>query len=230
MLNTKKQCINAIEIIARALGDLNEQVVYVGGEVAGLYVDDPAVPEIRPTKDVDIVVEVASLFQLEELRQKLAARGIHPARDEKVICRFTYRNTLLNIMGTREIGWAPANPWFQEGFKHAQIHSLDSIKIKIMPLAYYLAAKFAAFRNRGNDPRFSHDFEDIVYILDNRTTFLPILESDEDVKSFLVSEFKSIFVSETLQEAILAHLEPPTQTKRYEKLVRKLQKIIGDLK
>ena len=55
MLNTKVQSIEAIKRIARALGVLNDQIVYVGGAVAGLYADDPGAQEVRPTKDVDIV-------------------------------------------------------------------------------------------------------------------------------------------------------------------------------
>ena len=231
MLHTKAQCIKAIETIARALGDLNDHVVYVGGAVAGLYIDDPGAPEARPTKDIDIVVEIASTYHLEELRQKLAERGIHFASDEKVVCRFTYQNILLDVMGTKEVGWAPANPWFKDGFVHAHVYCLDEVDIKIMPLSYYLAAKFTAFKNRGGDPRTSHDFEDVVYILDNRTTLVAdILESDDNVKSFLISEFNAMLTDAILQEAVLAHLEPATQTERYEMLVRKLQKIINGLK
>ncbi len=230
VLHTKAQCTQAIEAIAYALGDLNDQVVYVGGAVAGLYVDDPGAPEVRPTRDVDIVVEIASAHHLEELRQKLAKRGIHFASDENVICRFTYQNIPLDVMATKEIGWAPANPWFHKGFKSAQIHRLGNIQIKIMPLAYYLAAKLVAFKDRGGDPRSSHDFEDVVYILDNRTTLVAdILESDDDVKSFLISEFNAVLRDASLREAVLAHLEPATQTERYEMLVGKLQKIIDGL-
>ncbi len=231
MLRTKSQCIKAIETIANALGDLNDQVVYVGGAVVGLYVDEPGAPEARPTKDIDIVVEIASAYQLEVFRQKLAERGIQFTSDEKVVCHFTYQNILLDVMATKEIGWAPANPWFQNGFKSAQIHRLGNVQIKIMLLAYYLAAKLTAFKNRGGDPRTSHDFEDVVYILDNRTTLIAdILESDDDVKFFLISEFNAMLTDAILQEAVLAHLELATQTERYEMLVRKLQKIIDGLK
>ncbi len=36
----------------------------------------------------------------------------------------------------------------------------------------FLATKFEAFKDRGGDYRTSHDFEDIVYVLDNRTTIV----------------------------------------------------------
>ena len=38
-----------IKIIARALGELNEQVIYVGGATVGLYINDPAADDVRPT-------------------------------------------------------------------------------------------------------------------------------------------------------------------------------------
>lgn len=44
----------ATEKIASALGDLNDQVVFVGGAVVSLYIDDLAADDARPTKDIDI--------------------------------------------------------------------------------------------------------------------------------------------------------------------------------
>jgi len=38
--------------IAKALGDLNNEVVFVGGTMVSLYIDDPAAEDIRPTKDM----------------------------------------------------------------------------------------------------------------------------------------------------------------------------------
>jgi hypothetical protein len=39
-----------IKKIALALGELNEQVIYVGGATVGLYINDPAADDVRPTK------------------------------------------------------------------------------------------------------------------------------------------------------------------------------------
>ncbi len=54
-----------IKKIAVALGDLNERVMYVGGAVVSLYINDPAADDVRPTKDIDISLEIASLGELE---------------------------------------------------------------------------------------------------------------------------------------------------------------------
>jgi len=50
--------------IATALGPLNEQVVYVGGAVVSLYIDDPSANDVRPTKDLDLTMKIASLSEL----------------------------------------------------------------------------------------------------------------------------------------------------------------------
>jgi predicted nucleotidyltransferase len=226
MLQNRSQILNAIKTVALAFGELNEKIVFVGGAVIGLYADDPGAPEVRPTKDIDIVLEITSLLELENLREKFAGRGIKIAKDEKILCRFTYRNIILDVMSTKEVGWAPSNPWFCEGFKHLEGYTLDNVTINLLPVAFYLASKFVAYTARGADPRTSHDFEDIIYILDNRKTWVKdILESDPSVKSFIIDQFKDLRDDVFLQEAVLAHLEPATQIERFEMLFEKLEEI-----
>lgn len=48
--------IRQLKVIAVGLGDLRNDVVFVGGSVAELYADDPAATDIRPTMDVDCVI------------------------------------------------------------------------------------------------------------------------------------------------------------------------------
>jgi hypothetical protein len=52
--------VELLELAAVALGDLLDEVVFVGGATVGLWITDPAAPAPRPTKDVDVIVEVTS--------------------------------------------------------------------------------------------------------------------------------------------------------------------------
>ena len=54
----------AIEIVAAALDDLREEVMFLGGAIAGLLVTSPEAPPPRLTDDVDIVVDVATYAEL----------------------------------------------------------------------------------------------------------------------------------------------------------------------
>ena len=227
MLHNKSQIINAIKTVANALADLNDKCIYVGGAVTGLYADDPLAPKVRPTKDIDIVLEIRSTLELEKLRQKLAERDIHFAREEKVICRFKHQNILIDVMATKEVGWAPANPWFEEGFKHLINYKRSRVEIKLLSFDYFLATKFSAFHSRGNDPRISHDFEDIVYLLDNRLDLIrDIANSTGNVKKYFLNEFRTLIDKSDFHEAILGHLEPGTQNERFKLLIDELNKIL----
>ncbi len=227
MRPTQQSIIEAIEKVAEALDDLKEEVAVVGGAVVGLYADGPAAPDVRPTKDVDLVFEIANYKELRGLEKKLVARGFKHAKDEKVLCRFQYENILVDIMATKEVRWAPANPWFESGFKQLINYTLKKTTIKILPFAYFLATKISAFLDRGKDPRVDPDFEDIVYLLDNRSTFVTdILESDEDVRSYLISELKALLNDVSLQEAVQGHLEPAKQTERFKMIIDKIVKVV----
>ena len=49
-----------LQTVANGLGELKDEMVFVGGVVAELYADNPAASEIRPTIDVDCVIEISS--------------------------------------------------------------------------------------------------------------------------------------------------------------------------
>jgi predicted nucleotidyltransferase len=225
----KNSIINrkVIKKVAIALKELNESVVYVGGAVVSLYINDPAADDIRPTKDIDISLEIASLADLEKLRVELTQKGFVQSAEENTVCRFKYDDVLVDVMGTKPVGWAPGDIWFERGFPYKQKTEIEGIGIYILPLPHYLAAKFSAYHDRGNiDPRTSHDFEDITYVLDNQTNLVEIIaSSQDDVKEFLKAEFKEILKNEALQEAMLAHLFYETQTARFERIISTLNEI-----
>jgi len=219
--------LGVIRRIARALGSLNEKVVYVGGAVVSLYINDPAADDVRPTKDIDIFLQIASLGELESLRQQLIDKGFKQTSEDDVICRFRYDDIKVDVMAARSIGWAPANPWFEPGLAHLETREMEEMTIRLLPLSYFIATKYSAFKNRGSkDPRTSHDFEDITYILDNRTDLTTeILAAPEDVLVYLRGAFHEILTDPVIQEALLANLYYETQSERFKMIVEKLHQI-----
>lgn len=220
----------ATKEVAKALGDLNDYVVFVGGAVVSLYIDDPAADDVRPTKDVDLSFEVLTVGQLEQLREELNKRGFTQSHEDKVVCRFRLEDKKVDVMSTHPVGWAPANRWFKPGFEQAFSVKLDDIEIKIMPFVYFLAAKFDAFKGRGGtDARMSHDFEDIVYLL-NYTSNIPelIKSACDEVKLYLLSCFKEIVDSEKLQEAVISHLYYEEQQERRRIILDRLKETLGN--
>lgn len=216
--------------IALALGDINNRVVYVGGAVVSYYIDDTSAEDIRPTKDIDIFLEIMSLGELEKLRILLIQKGFYQTAEDNVICRFRFEDIKIDVMATCPIGWAPANPWFNAGIDSVITIDIDNIPVKILSLPYFLATKFSAFFDRGMlDPRTSHDFEDIVYLL-NYTSYLKssVLNSDSKVQSFLKQAFIEILKSSIMQEAIIGNLYSENQMFRFNRIIDLLKDITNN--
>lgn len=64
-----------IELVAEALGDLITEVVFLGGSVSGLLVDEPARGEVRQTEDVDIIVDIATKAAYYQFSDLLRGQG-----------------------------------------------------------------------------------------------------------------------------------------------------------
>jgi len=216
--------------IARALGELNSQVVFVGGAMVSLYIDDPSAEDIRPTKDIDLTFQITTVSQLEELRQTLNGKGFHEHADSDVICRFTFEDLLVDVMSTQTIGWAPGNRWFEGGFNKAIIVRLEDVEVQILPLPYFLASKMDAFFDRGmKDLYASHDFEDIVYIFNYTTTVVEqILSIDNDaVKNYLINSIRKILENEQIMNAMPGHLYFDGVDERMKIIISKMNAIVN---
>lgn len=61
--------------VAEALGDLREQVTFVGGCATALLLTDPAAAPVRATQDVDAIVAVISLAEYRRVGAALRKRG-----------------------------------------------------------------------------------------------------------------------------------------------------------
>ena len=177
----------ALQAVARALGPLRERVVFVGGTTAGLYTTIPSAPESRPTEDVDCIIEVAPLSAYYEIEQELRGLQFRNDLESSVICRWRYEELIVDIMPIEESILGFSNSWYSEGFAHAIQFTLpDGTNIRILTAIYFLATKLAALKNRGmGDLRLSQDWEDIVYVLDNR----PSLAQEVDTSAPAVKAY-----------------------------------------
>lgn len=68
--------VQLLEIVAARLGKpMLDKLVFVGGSVAGLLITDPMQPAIRPTDDVDLIVQVTGRQGYYALEDDLRALG-----------------------------------------------------------------------------------------------------------------------------------------------------------
>jgi len=220
--------LGVVAEIAQALGDLNESVVFVGGAVVSIYADDPAADEVRPTQDVDLTLKLLD-FSQRELDAKLAERGFHPDIQGRAICTYKYNDIAVDIMASTDSMRGPTNRWYSIGSDSIQKIQIEEVLIQILSAACYLATKFEAYNHRGNgDYRTSHDFEDIIYVIDNRTTIVEeVRVADKRIRDFLKSEFRKILNTPYAEEILSAHVHPLILEKRYPILLEKINDMLA---
>ena len=202
--------IDMLQIVANGLQEIKNDLVFVGGAVAELYANDPASSDIRPTTDIDCLIELSSRKEYLKLEEKLRAKGFtNDTSRGASICSWIFRNIKVDIMPTDEKILGFSNQWYLEGIENKIIKALpDGTEIFIFPPHYYLGAKFEAHKSRGgNDLRQSHDFEDLVYILDNCLDLLNgINNSNDGIREYIKNEcqnlLKNIAVTEGIESAL----------------------------
>jgi predicted nucleotidyltransferase len=225
----KNQTINlkVVEKVAISLEELNKDVIYVGGAVVSLYVTDEGAEQPRPTKDIDISVQISTYSQMDELREKLAKKKIYPASSENVMYRYSYEDILIDFIPFEETPLGPTNSWLKPGFEKAYLVAIGEVEIKILPVSLFLATKWEAFKSRGNDPRTSHDFEDLIYIIDNNKEVVEdVRNANKDVQDFLREMSQEILNHSSRNEIIECHINPFTVDERREIVIEKLNEML----
>lgn len=222
--------LSIVAKVAKGLAELNEKMVFVGGAVIALYIDDPAADEIRPTSDIDMTIDLANYAEWAAMQDRLSELQFYPDPEGYSICSYAYDQISVDIMPAEDSTIGGSNRWYRPGFGHLQqVQISENLMIKILAPEYFLATKLEAFKDRGkNDYYGSHDYEDIVYFLDNRLDIVEeVLSSEEDVKNYIQNELRIIREHPHFEEILSAHIHPFVREERTKILLEKIDAIIN---
>ncbi len=230
MVNNYKNIVR-LKVIAKALSELSNRVVFVGGAVVELYTDDPARGEVRPTDDIDVLIEMINLSNHAFLEDKLRSIGFRNDIDSGVICRYKYHDIVVDIMpeDSKILGFT--NSWYSEGLKNIKSFMIDEeVEIMIFDLEYFLASKFEALNSyrHGGDFRLNSDFEDIIYVFDNRLNIIEELQAKKSPAiDYLRKEVRSLLERPNIDEEITSNLESSNSVYRKNRIVQTLKILIS---
>jgi len=177
-VNPRDPNIQLLEVVAQALDDLCDELLFVGGCAAGLLCTSPSAAPARVTYDVDVVAEVAALSAYYALEEKFAARGfVRDMSPDAPICRWRFGAIEVDLMPSDERVLGFANRWYPLAHKCATRMALPSGRqIRLISGPAFLATKLEAFATRGQgDLMSSHDFEDIINVLDGRPEIVSVV-------------------------------------------------------
>jgi hypothetical protein len=204
-------------IVADAIGDLCNEIVFVGGSVAGLLLTDAIADGVRATKDVDAVVEATTLSQYHQAEKKLAVSGFKRDIGSEVICRWRHAGTgvLFDLMPTDPAVLGFSNSWYPEALNTAMRMRLsDRIEIRVISGPAFVATKLEAFMSRGGgDILSSHDLEDILNVVDGRPSIVEELSAaSEALQKFVRQTFGALLARPGLENYLPGLLSDENRT------------------
>jgi predicted nucleotidyltransferase len=211
MMNPNDPNVVLLEIVAERLGDrLRDDLVFVGGAVAGLLITDPAMPSIRPTEDVDLIVQALARADFHRIERALGERGFVPDMTPQApVCRWRVGAVTVDVMPTLPDILGFSNRWYPLALRTAAAVSLPSgTNIRLIAAPVFLATKLEAFAGRGNnDFLFSHDLGDLLAVIDGRDSLLAECQGSEaDLRVYLRGWMSRLLATPAFLQALPGHL------------------------
>ncbi len=199
-----------MRIVARHLSPLEVPFTFVGGAVMCVLVDHPELTEFRPTKDVDVVVQVATYAEFSALEARLRGAGFeHDVSPGASICRWVVEGCRVDVMPMDSRVLGMNSKWFPEVLRLSIRTALgEGVSANVVSPAMFLATKLEAFNDRGKgDVYMSHDLEDIITVVDGRAEIsADVVAAPAEVRAFIAGWLAKQLGETDFLEAIPGHL------------------------
>lgn len=215
--------------VAKALGELNNEVVFVGGSITEFYSQNVILDEIRPTIDVDVVVEISAREEYECLEIKLREKGFkNDITQGSPLCRWKLGCLTVDIMPNDKRILGFTNKWYSPGILNFIEKKLDDkIKIKIFAPLYFLATKIEAIKGRALDLRMSHDFEDFIYVFCNTKDIVSEIDlAEAKLRQYLIHEISNLKLKMNFEEALEVSL-PLGSDELFDMLILEIEAVVN---
>lgn len=226
--------LESMRVVAARLEPIEIPFAFLGGAVICLLVDHPSLMEIRPTKDVDVIVEILTLIELYALEEQLRLAGFqHDISEGAPICRWLVDGCRLDVIPINSAPLGMNSNWFPEALHLANRMDLGKgCFAKVIAPPFFLATKLEAFKDRGKGDFYgSHDLEDIVTLLDGCTAIVrEVSSAPEKVRCFIAEQFQGMFKESDFHDAFPGHLSAISGSRERAPLVMKRVAAIANLR
>ena len=133
--------LELLKVAAKLLRPVLDELVFVGGCATGLLVSDEAAAEVRPTFDVDAIVEITSYVEYTTFGERLHKLGFtEDASEGAPICRWQHGQIKLDLMPLDEKTLGFSNRWYKSAMDSAQEYEIEQdIRIRVVTAPYFCA-------------------------------------------------------------------------------------------
>lgn len=213
--------LELLRTVVDALGGEAEHMVLAGGCAPALYELAPTVSELRPTVDVDCIVDAPDYAAYHALIRRLERdAGLrHVLRPGVPLCRYSVAGVEIDLMPTDASILGFTNRWYAEGVVHAtRVRLGEGTRIRVLSPLYFVATKLVAIQDptRGDpDLRFDPDVEDVVTVLRGVVGLIDSIGlGDQPIHAFVRAALHSLLRSPDALEILAAHFESDAATQR----------------
>lgn len=224
--------IGALRAVADHLEAAGIKYAFTSGSIVNLLLDNPDASPARPTKDVDVIVELVAGRRYSDLEAvPREAEFSHDDSEGAPICRWRLGTLVVDIMPTDGALIGLNTKWFREALETAGVIEYAHTRVSVVSPIGMLATKYLSFTERGqNDYYASHDLEDFITVVDGRGKIVDeINEARFDLRAYLVEAFRALAVNEDFQEALPGHLPPDSASQARLPLLRRRFAEVGQL-
>lgn len=218
--------LTPIELIAHAaytLGEMRNEVVFLGGAVVGLLITERGGVSLRATKDVDVVMEIGARMDWYRIDERLRKLGFVNDMNGPV-CRYLHGMLVVDVMPTDPGVLGFANRWHPLAVRTAEPVTLpDGLDIKLITAPCFLATKMEAFDDAGREGHgdifASRDFGDVIRVIDGRPSIAEeVLAAPDELRHYLRERFVLVLAESYLEEAIAEHVDPDRESVVIERI------------
>lgn len=220
------------ESVVRLLGPVLDDLVFVGGCTTGLFITDSAAGGVRPTKDVDAIVDVTSYAKYVSLAERLREVGLaEDSTPSAPLCRWRRGDIIVDVMPVDPTVLGFSNRWYPAAIETAQTWRIAEHNARIVTPALFVATKLEAFRGRGKGDVFaSHDLEDIVAVVDGRPAIVDeVAAANGDVRAYVASQTRGLLDNPDFIEALAGFLLPDFASQARRPLLEQRLKALSAL-
>ncbi len=195
--------------VAAKLEPLGLNYAFVGGSIVEFLLDHPGLSPVRPTDDLDLIVEVVASRHYAELERKLRAAGFgHDMSAGAPICRWLHRGIVIDIMPTEGSLIGLNTSWFAEALATARVQVIAGVSVPLISPVAFIATKLAAFTDRGaGDYHGSHDLEDVITVIDGRVGIVDeVAQAEPRLRANVREGIHGLVTNPDFQESLAGHL------------------------
>ncbi len=215
--------------VAQKLDPLGFKYAFVGGSIVEFLIDRPDLSPVRPTDDLDVIVEVMANRRYSDIEAILRQAGFqHDITTGAPICRWRLDDLIVDVMPTEGALIGLNTTWFAEALETATVKEILGVRVPLISAVAFIATKLTAFADRGKGDYYgSHDLEDIIAVIDGRANIAEdIAAAPAALKNYVAAGIANLNGLSAFQEALPGHLPADSASQgRLPLLRQKLNRI-----